>query len=157
MEVSNKGENSIVFQRHEQGCSSNYFFNFLKTAVTFYVATNSFQRHSICQLVHTTRNLGEQVIFNTLPKGCLEVKCKRHFLHLDQEIEHLCGSHWCFNHFILVREGGMSSEHDQFSFEQHKNSNWGPGALGGFFLLFSRAGAGFVVWHSASWSAHHGA
>ena len=49
-------------------------------------------------------------------------------------------------------------ERDQcflFSFEQHKNFNWGPGALGGSFPLIYRASTGFWVGLSASWLAHH--
>lgn len=59
-------------------------------------------------------------------------------------------SHLCFHQFIPPREERTRHNRDQciqFSFEQHKNFNWGPGVLGESFLLFSRA--------SASWLARH--
>lgn len=68
-----------------------------------------------------------------------------------------CCSHLCFNQFIPAREGGVVSKCDlclQFSFEQHKILIGGSEALGGSFLLFSWAGAGVLIRHNASWSAH---
>lgn len=61
-------------------------------------------------------------------------------------------SHLCFHQFIPPREEGTGHNRDQcvpFSFEQHKNFNWGPGVLGGSSLLFPRASAGWLAHHRA--------
>lgn len=129
MEASNKGEHRTVFYWHEQGCSSNYFLNLLKTGVNILCCnlTHLSDIPSACQLVHIAPNLGEQVLLETLPKGGSGVKRERHFLPLHQQTEHL----WRAAAVLICvlinayqqREGGVVSKRDlcfQFSFEQHK-------------------------------------
>lgn len=71
MEASNKGENRTVFQWREQGCSSNYFLNFLKPVVNILCCNliHVSDISSACQLVHIAPNLGDQVLLETLPRG----------------------------------------------------------------------------------------
>lgn len=151
-----KGENSVVFQWHEQGCSSNYFFNFLKTGVTFQIATKLISEtfhlstSSYCQKFRSIGNTSNSA------QRLLGGKTRDIFFLQIRRLDISAG-------LIVVlikssereREGCQVNVVNVFNLAL-SNIKFFLGARSlRWVLVFCRADAGFVVWHFASWSAHH--